>query len=81
VGVLDVLRGAGFGADTSQLAVESVTGHRIVLPLADLESAILATHVGGEQLSPGHGYPIRLVVPGLRGYRWVKWVKSVSAVG
>jgi DMSO/TMAO reductase YedYZ molybdopterin-dependent catalytic subunit len=81
VGVFDVLRSAGLAADVTQIAVESITGHRIVLPLADLEPAILATNVGGEPISPGHGYPVRLVVPGLRGYRWVKWVKSVSAVG
>jgi len=78
VGVLDVLRAAGVSAAASEVAVESVTGHRIVLPLADLETAILATHVGGEKISAGHGYPVRLVVPGRRGYQWVKWVKSVD---
>jgi DMSO/TMAO reductase YedYZ molybdopterin-dependent catalytic subunit len=80
VGVLDVLQTAGLDGSATQVAVESVTGHRIVLPLADLESAIFATHVGGEELSPGHGYPVRLVVPGRRGYQWVKWVKSVTPV-
>jgi DMSO/TMAO reductase YedYZ molybdopterin-dependent catalytic subunit len=80
VGVLDVMRTAGLPAGATQLAVKSVTGHRIVLPLADLENAILATHVGGEALSPGHGYPVRLVVPGRRGYQWVKWVKSIDPV-
>jgi DMSO/TMAO reductase YedYZ molybdopterin-dependent catalytic subunit len=80
VGVLDVLQTAGLDGNATQVAVESVTGHRIVLPLIDLESAIFATHVGGEELSAGHGYPVRLVVPGRRGYQWVKWVKSVTPV-
>ena len=75
-----MLRAAGAAADASEVAVESVTGHRIVLPLADLETAILATHVGGEALSPGHGYPVRLVVPGRRGYQWVKWVNAAIDV-
>jgi DMSO/TMAO reductase YedYZ molybdopterin-dependent catalytic subunit len=75
-----VLQTAGLDGNATQVAVESVTGHRIVLPLIDLESAIFATHVGGEELSAGHGYPVRLVVPGRRGYQWVKWVKSVTPV-
>ena len=78
VGLLDVLGTAGLAAHASQVTVESVTGHRIVLALADLETAVLATHVGEEPLSPGHGFPVRLVVPGLRGYHWVKWVQSID---
>ena len=67
VAVLDVLDSARAPADLTQVAAVSVTGHRIVLAVADLTGAILATHVGGEVLSPGHGYPLRLVVPGWRG--------------
>jgi DMSO/TMAO reductase YedYZ molybdopterin-dependent catalytic subunit len=80
VGLLDVLRSAGLPGDARQIAVESVTGHRIELPVADLGDALLATHVGGEVLSAGHGYPMRLVVPGRRGYQWVKWVSRVDVV-
>jgi DMSO/TMAO reductase YedYZ molybdopterin-dependent catalytic subunit len=77
-GLLDVLRSAGIPENATQISVTSVTGHHIVLPLADLENAVLATHVGGEPLSPGHGYPVRLTVPGRRGYQWVKWVASID---
>jgi DMSO/TMAO reductase YedYZ molybdopterin-dependent catalytic subunit len=78
VGLLDVLRSAGLPGNARQIAVESVTGHRIELPLAEVGSALLATHVGGEVLSAGHGYPVRLVVPGRRGYQWVKWVSRID---
>jgi DMSO/TMAO reductase YedYZ molybdopterin-dependent catalytic subunit len=77
VALTEVLRSAGLTADS--LAAVSVTGHRIVLPIADLQNAILATHVGDEVLSPGHGYPLRLIVPGYRGYHWVKWLASLDA--
>ncbi len=77
-GLMDVLRSAGVPDTATQIAVTSVTGHRIVLPLMDLENAVLATHVGDEPLSPGHGYPMRLTVPGRRGYQWVKWVDSID---
>jgi DMSO/TMAO reductase YedYZ molybdopterin-dependent catalytic subunit len=75
VSVTDVLQEA---VPMSAVAFVSVTGHRIVLPRADLDHAVLATHVGGEPLSAGHGAPVRLVVPGRRGYHWVKWLARIE---
>lgn len=40
-------------------------------------ATLLATSVDGERLSHGHGYPLRLVAPGRRGFQWVKWVEEV----
>ena len=80
VSVVDVLRSADVPADGGDIAIVSTTGHRIVLPIADLADAVLATHVGGEALSAAHGYPLRLVVPGRRGYHWVKWVAAIDIV-
>ncbi len=39
---------------------------------------LLATHLGDEVLSVGHGFPLRLVAPGHRGYGWVKWVSELE---
>jgi DMSO/TMAO reductase YedYZ molybdopterin-dependent catalytic subunit len=78
--VVDVLRAADVPVESGDIAIVSTTGHRIVLPVTDLAGAVLATHVGGEALSAAHGYPLRLVVPGRRGYHWVKWVAEIGVV-
>ncbi len=77
-GITDVLRASGLDPRAREAQVVSVTGHRWSFPLADLEEALLATHVGGEVLEPGHGYPVRLVVPGRRGFQWIKWVDRIE---
>ncbi|MQA93038.1 MAG: molybdopterin-dependent oxidoreductase, partial [Gemmatimonas sp.] len=58
--------------------VVSVTGYRWSFSLEDAREMLLATRVGGEPLSHGHGAPARLVAPGRRGFQWVKWVTRVE---
>jgi DMSO/TMAO reductase YedYZ molybdopterin-dependent catalytic subunit len=41
------------------------------------ESALLALKVNGEDLPMDHGYPARVIVPGLPGVHNVKWVGSM----
>ena len=58
--------------------VRSLTGYDRYLPLSDLGNLLLAVGAGGAPLTPGHGYPVRLVAPGRRGFWWVKWVAGVE---
>jgi hypothetical protein len=56
----------------------SVTSYRWSLPLEEARAALLATHIGEEPLSHVHGFPLRLVAPGHRGFEWVKWITRIE---
>jgi DMSO/TMAO reductase YedYZ molybdopterin-dependent catalytic subunit len=60
------------------VSVAAVTGYRWSFAIADGRELLLATHVGGETLSHEHGAPVRLVVPGARGFQWIKWVQRIE---
>ncbi|MBA3842444.1 MAG: sulfite oxidase-like oxidoreductase [Actinobacteria bacterium] len=45
--------------------------------LADPQ-ALLATHGDGEPLTPDHGYPLRLVIPGKYFWKSAKWLRGIE---
>ena len=53
----------------------SVSYDRAFDPDADV---LLAWEMNGAELPKDHGYPIRVVAPGLVGARSVKWLKSIT---
>jgi DMSO/TMAO reductase YedYZ molybdopterin-dependent catalytic subunit len=50
------------------------------VPLSFLEDddALLATHGNGGQLTPEHGYPLRLVIPGKYFWKSAKWLRGIE---
>jgi DMSO/TMAO reductase YedYZ molybdopterin-dependent catalytic subunit len=75
-----VLEQAGLKQTPTAVHLASVTGYEHILPWAEAQHILLATHVGGELLSADHGYPLRAVVPSRRGWFWVKWLSQVRVV-
>jgi hypothetical protein len=75
-----LLEGAALLTEARYVSFISVTSYRWSLPLEEARSALLATHSGEEPLSHEHGFPLRLVAPGRRGFEWVKWITRVEVL-
>lgn len=66
--------------DVTHVLVWAEYGYSANLRIGDFiaDTTLLATHRDGEPLPPDHGYPVRLVVPHLYGWKSVKWVRGVE---
>ena len=73
----DLLARHGVRASAQRVDVVSLTGHAWSFPITEIDQLLIATHVGGETLTLGHGYPARLVAPDHRGFQWIKWVSRM----
>jgi DMSO/TMAO reductase YedYZ molybdopterin-dependent catalytic subunit len=80
----ELLEEAGVHPDAGQVASRSVDGWTCGSPtsvIMDGRDAMLAIAMNGEPLPAEHGYPVRLVVPGLYGYvSATKWVTEIELV-
>lgn len=83
VRLTDLLSRAGIDPAAEQLLSTSVDGWTASTPISvalDGRDAILAVGMNGEPLPAEHGFPARLVVPGLFGFvSATKWVTSIEA--
>jgi len=82
VRLADVLRDAGIQPSATQLVSRSIDGWSCGTPVAvvmDGRDALLAIGMNGEPLPVRHGFPVRMVVPGLYGYvSATKWVVDME---
>lgn len=82
VDLAEILRSAGVDPAAEQLVSRSVDGWTCGTPVSavlDGRRAMLATHMNGEVLSGVHGFPVRMIVPGLFGFvSATKWVTDIQ---
>jgi DMSO/TMAO reductase YedYZ molybdopterin-dependent catalytic subunit len=78
----DLLREAGVHPAASQIVSRSSDGFTIGTPTAvvmDGRDAMLAVSMNGEPLPLEHGFPVRMLVPGLYGYvSAMKWLVDLE---
>ncbi len=77
-----LLATAGPGATVRDVVCHGVDGYTDTIPLekAMTETTLVAYQMNGVPLPPRHGYPARLIVPGLVGEKSVKWVTRIELV-
>lgn len=78
----DLLKEAGIQQGANQIVTRSVDGFTVGTPTAvamDGRDAMLAVAMNGEPLPLAHGFPVRMIVPGLYGYvSATKWVVDLQ---
>lgn len=63
----EMMQRAGVRPEARYVHLMAADGYSACLEIAVLEDAILAYEMNGEVLPPEHGYPVRLIAPGLFG--------------
>jgi hypothetical protein len=78
----DVLQRAGVQSGAEQVFSRSIDGWTCGFPIdaaLDDRDALIAIGMNGEPLSLKHGFPARLIVPGLYGYvSATKWLSEIE---
>jgi DMSO/TMAO reductase YedYZ molybdopterin-dependent catalytic subunit len=78
----DLLERAGVQPGVIDIKLSAAEGYTESIPLEKAmdPTSIMAYGIDGEALAVKHGFPARLVVPGLYGEKNVKWLTGIEAV-
>jgi hypothetical protein len=65
-----------------KIAFRCADGYSESLPIVDAlqQDTLLVWEMNGQPLPPAHGFPVRLLVPGLFGMKNPKWITRIEAV-
>jgi len=80
VAIRDLLALVKPSSDASHVLIHAEEGYTTNIPIDNLDrdNVILATHHDGLPLSADHGFPVRLIVPHLYGWKSAKWLRGME---
>lgn len=76
-----VLDAAGANPDAGAVTFASFDGaytESLTMDQARRPENLVATHLGGEPLSRAQGYPARVIIPSMYGYKGTKWLSEIT---
>ncbi len=75
-------RAGGVKPTATKIAFACADGYTESIPVADAmhQETLLVWEMNGEPLPKSHGFPVRLLVPGLFGMKNPKWITRIEAV-
>jgi hypothetical protein len=78
----DLLEQAALKPGVIRLVLKASDGYSDSIPLqrALIDGTMLAYEMNGVPLNQTHGFPLRLIVPGIYGMKNVKWLTAIEAV-
>ncbi len=76
----DLMKLVRLRSEARYVVVRCDGGYTTNLPLGEFldDDVMLAYRHDGRELEPDHGFPLRLVVPKLYGWKSAKWVRSIE---
>jgi hypothetical protein len=80
ISVASLLEAARLKEDVTGVRLVSLTGLSNTYPLGEAYKILLATHATDRVLETSHGFPLRAVIPGRRGWFWLKWVTEIEVL-
>ena len=82
VRLVEILSRAGLKPGIRKVVFHADDGYTDSIPLeiATRPDTLLAYEMNGEQLPKEHGYPARLLIPGIYGMKNVKWITRIELV-
>lgn len=80
VAAAELLRLAPPAPQATHIMVWADFGYSANVPIGDFraEAALFALRSNGADLTPEHGYPVRLVLPHRYAWKSVKWVRAIE---
>jgi DMSO/TMAO reductase YedYZ molybdopterin-dependent catalytic subunit len=78
----DLLAEAGLKPGVVDIVLRASDDYTDSIPLerAMQDGTLLVYEMNGEPLTPTHGFPVRLIVPGIYGMKNVKWITRIEAI-